>query len=410
MTKEITTKVCVVGGGPAGMMCGFLLARAGIETLVIEKHSDFLRDFRGDTVHPSTLELMHELGILKEFLQLPHQELTEVVARIGDNTVRIADFRFLPTKCKFIAFTPQWHFLNFLAEQARRFKTFSLRMETAATDLIFSGERVTGVVAGTADGTTINIAADLVIAADGRSSIIRDRAGLHVENVGAPMDILWMRLSRKPDDPNETLGRVVAGAIFIMLNRDDYWQCGYAIAKGTLDKLKSEGLDAFRARLVAISPFLSDRVQELTSWDDIKLLTVRVDRLEQWYRDGLLCIGDAAHAMSPVFGVGINLAVQDAVAAANMLWRKLKEGRATEEDLRRVQQWRLYPTRMTQRLQVAAQNRLIKPTLESTAPLTVPLPARLLDSVSALRRIPAHFIGIGFRPESIASPLDRAAL
>lgn len=404
MTESITTTCCVVGGGPAGMMLGFLLARAGVNVTVLEKHSDFLRDFRGDTVHPSTLEVMHELGILNEFLKRPHSEVTEVAAQFGTESAVLGDFSKLKTQCKYIAFMPQWEFLDFLVQQARKYSTFDLHMETEAVDIIEEGGKVVGIKAKKKDGTEVDIRADLVVAADGRASILREMANFKVIDSGAPMDVLWMRLSHKNTDPPQTLGRVDRGVVFIMLNRVEYWQCGYLIAKGKLEELKHQGIEAFRKRVVSIAPFVEDRIGELASWDNIKLLTVKVDRLKKWYRDGLLCIGDSAHAMSPVGGVGINLAIQDAVATANLLWKPLSEGKVRVEDLQKVQDRRLYPTRMTQRLQVAAQKLFISPTLENDKPVTMPLPVRAFAKFPFLRTLPATVIGIGFRPEHIHCP------
>lgn len=405
MTEELKRKVCVVGGGPAGMMLGFLLARAGVDALVMEKHGDFLRDFRGDTVHPSTLELLHELALLKEFLKLPHTELHDLNVQIGGDMVKMVDFKYLPTKCKFVAFIPQWDFLDFLAVQGRRYPTFTLRMNTEATGLIEENGRIAGVVGKKENGEELRVHADLVVAADGRTSIIRQLAGFTVEDVGAPMDVLWMRLSRHDSDPQQTLGRINAGSFMVMLNRGDYWQCGYVIPKGTLSKLKDEGLEAFRARIATAAPFVASRTAELTSWGDIKLLTVKVDRLTDWCKEGLLCIGDAAHAMSPVGGVGINLAIQDAVATANLLYKPLLSGRCTVADLERVQKRRTYPTRMTQRLQVALQNKIVKPTITGTKAPSVPwFVKRSLAICPRLRDIPARLMGMGFRPEHINTP------
>src|SRR6266545_2522674 len=316
--EAMSVRCCIAGGGPAGMMLGLLLARAGVDVVVLEKHADFLRDFRGDTVHPSTLEVMHELGLLEEFLKLPHQEVRELGGQIGEEFVKLADFSHLPTKCRFIALVPQWDFLDFLAEHARRYLTFKLIMQAEVADLIESEGRVAGVKTKTPDGP-LDVYADLVVGADGRGSIVREKAGLEVQGFGAPMDVLWFRLSRKPSDGEQTLGRIVKGKMMVMLNRGDYWQCGYLIRKSEFENIKQRGIDAFRADVLSVAPFLRDRVNELNDWAPIKLLTVRIDRLLKWYRPGLLCIGDAAHAMSPIGGVGINLAIQDAVAAANIL-------------------------------------------------------------------------------------------
>ncbi len=323
---------CIAGGGPAGVMLGFLLARAGISSVVLEKHKDFFRDFRGDTIHPSTLQIMHELGLLEAFLKLPHQEIRALRVLVGDTEILFADFSHLPTVCKYVALMPQWDFLNFLAEQGRRYPGFDLHMETEATDLIVESDRVVGLRAESPGGP-LEIRADLVVGADGRHSTVRERAGFGVTSLGAPMDVLWMRMSRHPRDPEQTGGFVNYGHLLVTLNRGDYWQCAFVIRKGGYDEVRSRGLDAFRAEIVRLAPYLADRIQELKDWDDIKLLTVAVDRLTQWWRPGLLCIGDAAHAMSPIGGVGINLAVQDAVAAANIVAAPLREGRLTTSDL-----------------------------------------------------------------------------
>jgi 2-polyprenyl-6-methoxyphenol hydroxylase-like FAD-dependent oxidoreductase len=382
------------------MMLGLLLARAGVEVLVLEKHADFLRDFRGDTIHPSTLDVMDELGMLDDFLALPHQEVRELSAQVGDERVPVADFTRLPTRCKFVAFMPQWDFLDFLASRAARYPSFRLWMRAEATGLIEESGRVVGVEAMTPKGRR-EIRADLVVGADGRHSTVRERAGLEVRELGAPMDVLWFRLSRRPDDPAATMGRFGGGRIFVLIERGTYWQCGYVIPKGTIDEIRRQGIEAFRESVARIVPFPLDRVRELRGWEDVSLLTVRVDRLSRWYRPGLLCIGDAAHAMSPVGGIGINLALQDAVAAANLLTAPLKQGRLTVEDLRRVQRRREMPTRVTQWLQVQAQKRVIAPVLAGAAPSRLPLALRLLRRFAVLRRFPARLIGIGVRPEHV---------
>ena len=401
--EVVRTTCCIAGGGPAGMMLGFLLARAGVDVVVLEKHRDFLRDFRGDTIHPSTLEVMHELGLLDEFLRLPHQEVRQLQGVIGDTSIRIADFTHLPTRCRFIALMPQWDFLNFLAEKARRYPSFHLRMQAEATDLIEDGGRVSGLRATTPAGTLV-VQADLVVGADGRHSTVRRCAGLEVEDIGAPIDVLWMRLPRRPSDGTAPLGRFGAGKIFIMLDRGDYWQCAYVIPKGGFDEIKAKGLDAFRAAVAEIAPQFGDRVRELGSWDDIKLLTVKIDRLRRWHRPGLLCIGDAAHAMSPVGGVGINLAVQDAVAAANILAAPLRAGTLRERDLAAVERRRRFPTRATQRMQVFMQNNLLRAVLASQAAPAPPWPLRLIGRYPLLQRIPARLVGMGFRPEHVRLP------
>jgi 2-polyprenyl-6-methoxyphenol hydroxylase-like FAD-dependent oxidoreductase len=399
--EKATAGCCIAGGGPAGMMLGFLLARAGVDVVVLEKHADFLRDFRGDTVHPSTLEVLRELGLLEDFLKRPHQEVRELVGYIGQQQVPMADLSHLPTHCKFIVLMPQWDFLNFLAERAQRYSGFHLRTECEATDILVDGDRVKGVRAATKQGI-LEVRADLVVAADGRHSIIREKAGLEIMQLSAPIDVLWMRLSRKASDPEQSLGRVDAGKFLVMLNRADYWQCAYVIPKGGLDAIHEKGLPGFRKDIAEIAPFLSDRVDELKDWNDIKLLSVAVDRLRQWYRPGLLCIGDAAHAMSPIGGVGINLAIQDAVAAANILAPALRQGNVSNDLLRSVQERRMFPTRATQRLQVFVQDRVVTPALKSKRKISeLPLPLKMLRWWPLLRRIPARILGVGFRPEHV---------
>ncbi len=403
-TESIHTTCCIVGGGPAGMMLGFLLALGGVEVVVLEKHKDFLRDFRGDTIHPSTLELMHELGLLDEFLQLPHSKVTHLAAQIGDARIEMADFTHLPTRCKFVAFMPQWDFLNFLAAKAKKYKKrFDLRMRTEATGLIHSGGRVVGVTAKT-PRKQFEIYADLVVGTDGRHSAIREAAGLVGDDYGAPMDVLWFRISKKKGDRGETFGHAEAGGLLVMLDRGDYWQCAYVIPKGGFEQVKARGLDAFRASVMHFSPFLKRRIGEIASWDDVKLLTVTVDRLRQWHKPGLLCIGDAAHAMSPIGGVGINLAVQDAVAAANTLAEPLKSRGVTAQHLHEIEQRRLLPVKFTQALQLTIQKRLIGRLLKSVQTPKPPLIFRLIGAFPILRRIPARLIGIGIRPEHIRTP------
>jgi len=399
----ITTQCCIAGGGPAGMMLGFLLARAGVRVTVLEKQADFFRDFRGDTVHPSTLELIVELGLIDEFLKLPHQKIETLTGQVGAERLQMVDFRHLPTHCKFIAMMPQWDFLNFLAEHAGRYKTFDLRMQAEAIGLIEENGRVVGLNARTPDGA-LTIRADLVVGCDGRHSMVRAKAGLKSDDYGAPMDVLWFRMSRKDSDKADVFGHIEAGKLMVMFDRGDYWQCAYVIPKGGIERVKSEGLDAFRARVVEMSPFVSDRVGELKSWDDVKLLSVTVDRLKKWWRPGLLCIGDAAHAMSPIGGVGINMAVQDAVAAANQLASPLRDSRATDEDLQAIQDRRVPPVRFTQRMQLAIQQRIIGRVLASQARPRPPTFFKLFNSFPILRRIPARLVGIGIRPEHVHTP------
>ncbi|HEV8328299.1 MAG TPA: FAD-dependent oxidoreductase [Nitrospiraceae bacterium] len=403
-----SVRCCIAGGGPAGMMLGLLLARAGVDVVVLEKHADFLRDFRGDTIHPSTLEVMHELGLLERLLTLPHQKVSRINGQFGDLALTVADFSSLSTHCRFIAFMPQWDFLNFLAEEAARYSTFQLRRQADVTGLIEESGSVVGLRANTPDGP-LEVRADLVVGADGRHSIVRAKAGLSIEEFGAPMDVLWFRLSRRASDPGDPIGRFDAGRIFIMLNRSDYWQCGFVIPKGSRDQLQGRGLPAFRDAVAQLAPFMADRVGELQDWEPIKLLTVQVDRLRRWYRPGLLCIGDAAHAMSPAGGVGINLAIQDAVATANLLTPPLRSGQLTIQDLQRVQQRREWPTSMTQRVQLMIQNRVIKRVLTDRDRFSPPFAIRLLALFPFLRRIPARVIGLGFRPEHVHTSVARAA-
>jgi 2-polyprenyl-6-methoxyphenol hydroxylase-like FAD-dependent oxidoreductase len=403
MTSDSTIRArcVVVGGGPAGMMTGYLLARAGVEVAVLEKHADFNRDFRGDTIHPSTLELMHELGLLEEFLQLPHQELRELRAIMNGHVVPIADFSHLPTRCKFIAFMPQWDFLNFLASHARKFPTFALHMQHEVSDLLIENERVVGVRLKTPDGERV-ARADLVIGADGRHAITHTRGNLELRDFGVPIDVLWTRLSKRAEDPKQSLGFFRGGKLLVLLDRDEYFQVGFIIPKGTLDDIRQCGLPAFHADILEIAPFLKDRIGELDDWSKIKLLTVQINRLRHWAREGLLCIGDSAHAMSPAGGVGINLALQDAVATANLLAMKLKAGPVSLADLEQVQKRREMPVRLIQRLQVFVHRRINGRTFGTGNRL--PFIGRLFRWLPFLRRLPARFIGIGPRPEHIHSP------
>jgi 2-polyprenyl-6-methoxyphenol hydroxylase-like FAD-dependent oxidoreductase len=407
MTRQIQTSCCIAGGGPAGMMLGFLLARAGIDVVILEKHRDFLRDFRGDTVHPSTLELFSELGLLDEFLKLPHATASSLSGQIGKELVHIADFSHLPTRCKFIALVPQWDFLNFLKEHGSAYPGFHVEMRAEVVDLIEEGGRIVGVRAEAPEGT-LEVRAPLTVGCDGRHSTVRRRAALNVIDLGAPLDVLWFRLPSKPDDKAMTMGRFLPGSILVQINRGDYWQCAFVIPKGDAAKVRQEGLEVFRQKVAKAAPPLADRVGTLTDWDQVKLLTVTVDRLERWYRDGLLCIGDAAHAMSPIGGVGINLAVQDAVAAANILAEHLRRGDLTLDHLVEVQSRREWPTKATQWLQVQAQNRIIAPTLKHSGELKMPFALWLLNKIPVLQRIPARLVGVGVRPEHIHTPDVRA--
>ncbi|GAC1549808.1 MAG: FAD-dependent oxidoreductase [Beijerinckiaceae bacterium] len=404
---ELSTQCVIVGGGPAGMMLGYLLARAGVAVTVLEKHADFLRDFRGDTVHPSTLEIMHELGLADRLLALPHQKLYRLSGGVGDALFPIADLSHLPVHYPFIAFMPQWDFLDFLAAEARKFPNFRLLMRHEATGIITrSSDRVDGIRAHSPDGD-VAIKADLVVAADGRHSVIRASGGFAVEDIGAPMDVLWFRLSRKPSDPEQSAGRFGNGAIFVTIERGDYWQCGYVIPKGSIAEIHRRGLAAFRADIAGQAPFLADRVAEIQSFDDVKLLTVGVDRLERWHRPGLLCIGDAAHTMSPVGGVGINVAIQDAVAAANLLAAPLRDGTSGDENLAAVQARRELPVRIIQSLQIIIQKRVISRVLARSGPMKPPMLLRILAAFPILQRIPARLIGLGFRREHVGADILR---
>lgn len=411
MAQAISVRCCIAGGGPAGMMLGLLLARAGVEVLVLEKHADFLRDFRGDTVHPSTLEVIHELGLLDKFLARPHDEVSELRAVIGNTEVVLASFKRVGTRCKFIAMMPQWEFLDFVRDEAERYPGFRLIQNAEVTGVIQSEGAVTGVEVTTPDGP-LQVTADLVIGADGRRSTVRSAAGLVVRDLGAPIDVLWMRLPKLPGDPSTTGGRITTGIFLAMIDRGSYWQCAYVIPKGGIEEVRARGLEAFRADMVKVVPLFAGRIDTLASWDDIKLLSVTVDRLERWYKPGLLCIGDAAHAMSPVGGVGINLAVQDAVAAANILAAALADARNRTPDLTsllaQVEKRRLLPTRLTQAAQVAIQNRLLSPVLagrgSDAPPMELPWPLKLMRRWPLLQALPAYAVGVGVRPEHVRSP------
>jgi 2-polyprenyl-6-methoxyphenol hydroxylase-like FAD-dependent oxidoreductase len=400
--ERIETGCCIAGGGPAGLMLGYLLARAGVEVVVLEKHADFHRDFRGDTVHPSTLEILDELGLLDEFLALPHSELRQFHGMVGRRLMRAADFRHVPGRCKFIAIMPQWDFLNFIAERARRLPGFRLEMNTEAVELLRSGTHVAGIVAKTSNGT-LEISADLVVAADGRHSAMRDTSELQSTSLGEPVDILWMRISREPDDPAVLLAYVAAGCILVSINCGSYYQCGYLIRQGSYDAVRSAGLDALRQRLASLMPALAGRVAELESWDDIKLLAVRVDRLQTWHRSGLLCIGDAAHAMSPVGGVGVNLAIQDAVATANLLAMPLRRRAVSTRDLAAVQARRELPTRLTQGAVAMLQRRIFDRVLATEREFTdAHWLVRVLAAIPIFPLLLAKIFGVGFRPEHVA--------
>ena len=399
--QTLTTRCCIAGGGPAGIMLGYLLARSGVDVVVLEKHKDFFRDFRGDTIHPSTLTVMHELGLLEEFLKLRHSEVHSLSGNVSGKVVKISDFGYVSGPCKFVAFIPQWDFLNFLAEHGRRFSTFRLLMETEARALVSRGGATTGIQALARGSDELTITADLTVAADGRSSILREQSGGEVIELGAPIDALWFRLPKHPADPGQTFGNIVAGSILVAIDRVEYFQCAMVIRKGGFETMQERGLDAFRSDIAAVAPFLADRVDELRSWDDIKLLTVKVNRLKKWYSAGLLFIGDAAHAMSPVGGVGINLAIQDAVASANLLTEALRSGTPTEAELQRVQRRRERPTRQTQALQVFLQDNILERVLDTSQSISLPWFFKLFNWIPILRAIPARTIGLGFRPEHV---------
>src|SRR5438874_394683 len=400
--EKLETRCVIVGGGPAGMMVGYLFARAGVPVAILEKHVDFNRDFRGDTIHPSTLELMHELGLLDEFLKQPHQAVRELRAVVNGQTVPIADFTKLPTRCKFIAFMPQWDFLNFVSSHAKRFPTFQLHMDTEVVDLLMEDERVIGVRAKTPRGE-LEVRADLVIGADGRHSTTQTRAGLEQREFGVPIDVLWMRISKKQEDPEQSFGFFQNGKLLVLLDRDDYWQCGFVIPKGRFDEIKKRGLPQFQNDIVSFAGFLRDRAAELDDWSKIKLLTVQINRLRDWCREGLLCIGDSAHAMSPAGGVGINLAIQDAVATANLLAEKLRSGPVSVNDLRKVQARREWPTRLIQHMQVFIHHYVVTGQTSDRSN-SLPFVVRLLKWFPVLRQLPARFIGLGPRPEHFRSP------
>ncbi len=403
MPERTQTGCCIAGGGPAGMMLGFLLARAGVEVLLLEKHADFFRDFRGDTLHPSSLEVMHELGLLDDFLRLPHTELHEARGVVGEEMFTLADFSRLPVRCKFIAMIPQWDFLNFLAEHGRRYPKFRLQMQADVTDLVREGNRIAGVRATTPSGE-LEARAQLVVGADGRHSTVRERAGLEVLEFGVPIDVFWFRIAKSADDPQQALGYFRPGKtvrILVMLDRGDYWQAGAVIPKGAGEQIHARGLAAFREEIARIVPFARASLEALGDWDEVKLLTVKVDRLREWHLPGLLCIGDAAHAMSPVGGIGINIALQDAVAAANLLAEKLRAGSVSEDDLRAVQRRRERAVRMTQAVQIFVQNRVFQSGAGGQGSGSVPLPMRLIRAFPFLRRLVARFIGMGFQPEHV---------
>jgi 2-polyprenyl-6-methoxyphenol hydroxylase-like FAD-dependent oxidoreductase len=401
--KSVNTTCCISGGGPAGIMLGYLLTRAGIETTVLEKWPDFFRDFRGDTIHPSVMEILFELGLLEDFLKLPHSEIKQVEAEIGTEKIILADFSHLKLHCPFIAFIPQWDFLNFITAEAKKYPSFHLMMETEATDIIRNGETIVGLKAKNKN-EDLEIHSQLVVCADGRNSTIREKAGFTPNVDGAPMDVLWCRISRKESDSASVLGKVDMGKMMIMLNRNDYWQCAFIIRKGEFENIKQRGINAFRNDITELAPMLNDSVQEINDWEQIKLLTVSVDHLEKWYVPGLLFIGDSAHAMSPIGGVGINLAIQDAVAAANILVPAFKKGNISQNDLAKIQKRREFPVKIIQRVQVLIQNNVIDRILGNHVRIKPPWPLNLVKRFPYLRRIPAYLVGKGFRMEHVKTP------
>lgn len=405
----LSVQCCIAGGGPAGMMLGYLMARAGVKTLVLEKHADFLRDFRGDTVHPSTLQAMHDLGLIEGFLKRPHSELHKIGGEIDGQVYEVVDFSHLPVDHRFVAFMPQWEFLDFLHQEGLKLPTLQVKMKAEATNLIQENGRTVGVRCTGEDGS-FEVRADLVVGADGRSSILRDQSGLVVHDLGAPMDVFWFRLSRDAGQQDQLLARVNHGRFIVTIDRGDYWQCAYIIPKGGAEAARAGGIETFRRKVAEAAPFLASRTDELKSFDDVKLLTVTVDRLERWAKPGLLFIGDAAHAMSPMGGVGINLAVQDAIAAANILAAPMARGIVPDEHLLdAVRRRRIWPTRIVQGFQVLAQDRLLKPALGESGIANIdPRPIEIIAQTPLLRRLAARMIGLGVRLERVRSPLAEA--
>ncbi len=407
MAEEVATMAdfhcCIAGCGPAGAMLGLLLVRAGLRVLVLEKHGDFLRDFRGDTVHPSTLDVLRQLGLAEQFLQIPHSEVSQIGARFPDGSLVELDLRRLGLRYPFVAFVPQWDFLNWLTSEAGRYPGFTLRMSAEATGLIFAGGRVAGVRYRDAAGDH-EARALLIAGADGRDSITRADATLPRRETSAPMDVWWFRLPRKPSEPASVALRLGNGQIMALLDRGDYWQCAYVIPKGQDEVLRQQGIGSLRRAVTALAPELGDRAAELQEWDQVKLLTVRSDRLLRWYRPGYLAIGDAAHAMSPIGGVGINMAIQDAVAAANALWRPLRAGSVSERDLAAAQRRRQFSIHLVQSFQAAIQQQVFKPALAAPQPISLPPVVRAAIRIPWVRDLPARLLAYGLSTPSVRSP------
>jgi 2-polyprenyl-6-methoxyphenol hydroxylase-like FAD-dependent oxidoreductase len=400
MQEPLSTRCVISGGGPAGIMLGYLLARAGIEVVVLEKWADFFRDFRGDTIHPSTMEILKELGLLEEFLTLPHNEMTRMTLHFGDTEATVADLSHLHITCPYIAFIPQWDFLNFIAGKANAYPNFHLLMETEVTDLIVKGGRTMGVHAKGKEGA-FSIRADLVVGADGRHSTVREKGGFEIQELGVPIDVLWFRIGRGEVDDKQSLGYLDRGAALVMLDRRDYWQCAFIIEKGEYEHIKAKGLEAFRHSVATLAHINDSTVAEVDSWDKVKFLSVSVDHVRTWAKEGVVLIGDAAHAMSPLGGVGINYAIQDAVAAANILIPAFSKGSPTLDVLQRIQERREKPTRRMQSLQVYMQDHVISPLLREKDSFRAPWFIKMFNWFPILRRIPAKIIGIGFGPEHV---------
>jgi 2-polyprenyl-6-methoxyphenol hydroxylase-like FAD-dependent oxidoreductase len=404
VTSPSSTTCAIAGCGPAGAVLGFLLARAGIDVVVLEKHNDFLRDFRGDTIHPSTLELLDELGLIDAFLKVPHSKVSSVqMQSTSGQTVRVSLER-LPSRFPFIAFMPQWDFLEFMTRQAMRFPSFTLLRNADVIDLVQKDGRVAGLRYRDASGEH-DLAAILTVGADGRTARTRDAAQLPRVETSPPIDVFWFRLPRRPNEVAAVFGRLGPGLLLVMLDRGDYWQVAFVIPKGKGDEIRARGLDAFRRDIVRVAPELEDRVDVIRSWDDVKLLTVRVDRLTTWHKPGYLAIGDAAHAMSPVGGVGINIAIHDAVVAANVLWRPLSKGHVRDEDLAEVQRRRERAVRVTQTFQTFVQSRVLAPALRSSSAPSIPWIVRAVMRIPFVRDLPPRFIALGVDRPHIESPV-----